>query len=499
MVQDSWKVLSKIKDSKENRALCPCPLCPSYSNCGGEILYCGRGPSKCDVEIQGCICNECSIYLEKGLKGNYYCTKDVVGFNHNLMRKRGSSEDTEPYTKMVNIKDISSKGRSVVGSMGSTKKLPVSLDYLHFIPAQVNRIPLNPEEDVNTGICIGPSSKKPLHLSSPIIISGMSFGAVSMNVKFVIAKTASKLNVGFNSGEGGITEEELEMARSQMVVQYATGRFGVDEKILKNAMAVEIRFGQGAYPGKGSYLPAEKMNQKIAELRGLEKGESSYSPAHHPDILNRRDLEEKVSWLRKLTSGAPVGAKIGCGDIEGDLEVLVDADVDFVSLDGFGGGTGATDLYVRENVGIPLIAALPRAHKYLDELGMKRNISILAGGGLRSSADFAKCLALGADAVTIGTAALIAINCEQYRVCYSGTCPTGVTTQNPELMKQLEVSEGVRKLENYLKISTEEIANLTRITGKENISDLNMDDLNAVTRETAFITGVKCVNGTYVK
>ena len=130
----------------------------------------------------------------------------------------------------------------------------------------------------------------------------------------------------------------------------------------------------------------------------------------------------KDTWLRKLTSGAPVGAKIGCGDIEGDLEVLVDADVDFVSLDGFGGGTGATDLYVRENVGIPLIAALPRAHKYLDELGMKRNISILAGGGLRSSADFAKCLALGADAVTIGTAALIAINCEQYRVCYSGTC-----------------------------------------------------------------------------
>jgi len=174
------------------------------------------------------------------------------------MRKRGSSEDTEPYTKMVNIKDISSKGRSVVGSMGSTKKLPVSLDYLHFIPAQVNRIPLNPEEDVNTGICIGPSSKKPLHLSSPIIISGMSFGAVSMNVKFVIAKTASKLNVGFNSGEGGITEEELEMARSQMVVQYATGRFGVDEKNTENAMAVEIRFGQGAYPGKGSYLPAEK-------------------------------------------------------------------------------------------------------------------------------------------------------------------------------------------------------------------------------------------------
>lgn len=499
MVQDSWKVLSKIKDSKENRALCPCPLCPSYSNCGGEILYCGRGPSKCDVEIHGCICNECDIYIEKGLKGLYYCTKDVVGVNHNFMRKKESSEDPESYGKMVNIKDISSKGRSVMGSMGSAKKLPFSFDYLHFIPAQVNRIPLNREEDVETDICIGPSSKKPLHLSSPIIISGMSFGAVSMNVKLVIAETASKLNMGFNSGEGGVMEEELETARSQMFVQYATGRFGVDEEILKNAAAVEIRFGQGAYPGKGSYLPAEKMSQKLRELRGLERGESSYSPAHHPDILNPGDVEEKVSWLRKLTGGAPVGAKIGCGDVEGDLEVLLDADVDFVGLDGFGGGTGATDLYIRENVGIPLIAALPRAYKYLEELGVKEEVSLLAGGGLRSSADFAKCLALGADAVTIGTAALIAMNCEQYRVCYSGSCPTGVATQNPELLKQLKVSDGVKKLENFLKISTEEIGNLTRITGKESISDLNIDDLTAITRETAFITGVKCVNGTYLK
>ncbi|MBP2045394.1 glutamate synthase-related protein [Methanobacterium aggregans] len=495
MVQDSWKVLSKVEDSRENRARCPCPLCPSYSNCGGEILYCGIGPSKSDVEIQGCVCNKCDIYIEKGLKGNYYCTKDVVGRNSNFMRKKGSYEDPESYNKMVNIKDECSTGRSMVGSMGSAKKLPVSFEDIHFIPAQVNKIPLNLEEAVNTTICIGPSSMKPLQLSSPIIISGMSFGAVSMNVKLVIAETASKLNVGFNSGEGGITKAELEMAPSQMMVQYATGRFGVDEEILKNAVAVEIRFGQGAYPGKGSYLPAEKMNQEIAELRGLEPDESAYSPAHHSDILNPGDVVEKVSWLRKLTNGAPVGAKIGCGDIEGDIEVLVDADVDFVTLDGFGGGTGATDLYVRENVGIPIIAALPRAYKYLDELGVKDGVSILAGGGLRSSADFAKCLALGADAVSIGTAALIALNCEQYRVCYSGSCPTGVATQNTELIKQLNVSDGVKKLENFLKISTKEVANLTRITGKEKISDLNMDDLTAITRETAFVTGVKYING----
>ena len=498
MVQDSRDVLSKIEDSEENRKKCHCPYCPSYPECGGDILYCGKCPSNTDIKAKGCICDTCAVYYENKLKSIYYCNKRAVGNGKLVMRKKSSSEDDSFYQNVVNIKDLSASGESIVTSMGSTKKIPFSFEDLHFVPAQIKKIPLNREDDVKTQICIGPKSKKPFKVSSPILVSGMSFGAVSPNVKIVIAETASKLNIGFNSGEGGIPDEEGELSQKQRIVQYSTGRFGVDENVLKNAAAIEIRFGQGAYPGKGSYLPASKMNSEVASIRGLKTGEAAYSPAHHPDIKSAEDVAEKVSWLRKISGGAPVGAKIGCGDVEGDLEILVDAGVDFISLDGFGGGTGATDLYVRDNVGLPIIAALPRAFRHLQELGVKDRVSLIAGGSLHSSADFAKCLALGADAVYIGTAALIAINCEQYRICYTGLCPTGVTTQNPQLLKQLDVDEGVLKLTNFITLSTKEIANLTRIVGKDDISKLDKDDLVSIDKDLSQLVGVKWLNGKYL-
>jgi glutamate synthase domain-containing protein 2 len=499
MVQDSEETLMKIKNTVENRGKCHCKVCPSYPyKCGGEVLYCSKGPSKCDVDVDICICDTCPVYFEYDLKGIYFCDKDLVGENKLLMRKKRSDEEKSQYQSVVDIKDSSAANQSIVGSMGSLKKLPFSLEDLYFIPAQLKRIPLNREEHVNTEVVIGESAKKPLKISSPIMISGLSFGAVSKNTKLVISKTAKNLNVGFNSGEGGVLDEEIKNSHETMILQYSTGRFGVDEKLLKNASAIEIRFGQGAYPGKGSYLPAEKITDEIAERRGLEKGEDSNSPAHHPDILNPQDLKKKVSMLRKICSGAPVGVKIGCGNVEDDIKILVDSKVDFIALDGFGGGTGATDKYVRENVGIPIYSALPRALKILKELSPKRKISLIGGGGLRSSADFAKCLALGADAVYIGTAALIAINCEQYRICYTGKCPTGITTQNPKLTKQIDLDEGIKKLSNFIELSTNEIANLTRIIGKNDVSKLDSEDIISVDRNLAMAIEVKWINGQYL-
>lgn len=496
MVQDNEEKLMKIKNSPENRDKCHCKVCPSYPyKCGGEVLYCSKGPSKCDIDPEVCICNTCPIYFEYELEGIYFCDKDMVGEKRNYIRKKRECEDEFKYQTMVDIKDVSS-GSSVIGSMGSLKKLPYSLEDLYFVPAQVKKIPLNKEEGVKTEVVIGSASSKPLKLSSPIMISGLSFGAVSKVTKRVIAETASKLKIGFNSGEGGVLEEEI--ANDSIIVQFSTGRFGVGEEVLKNASAIEIRFGQGAYPGKGSYLPAEKITPEIASKRGLEAGEASYSPAHHPDILNPDDLQDKVSWLREISEGVPVGAKIGCGNIEEDVNILARSGVDFIALDGFGGGTGATDKYVRENVGIPVFAAIPRALKTLKDLDLKTKISIIAGGGLRNSADFAKCLALGADAVYIGTAALIAINCEQYRICYTGKCPTGITTQNPQLTSQVDLAEGIKKLSNFIEISTKEIANLTRIVGKDNISKLNPEDLVSVDMDLARLTGVRWINGEFL-
>jgi glutamate synthase domain-containing protein 2 len=315
----------------------------------------------------------------------------------------------------------------------------------------------------------------------------------------ILSKVSANLKLGLNSGEDIVLPEELDIASKYLIMQYSTGRFGTTNELLRKAAAIEIRFGQGAYPGWESVLPAEKMTLDVARLMELKENESAYAPAHHPDIRNKEELKEKINWLRELTQGVPIGAKIGCGNIEKDIQILVESGIDFITLDGFGGGTGATEFFVRENVGIPIIAALPRAVKHLERIKAKENVNLIAGGGLRNSADFTKCLALGADAIHIGTSALIAINCQQYRICHTGYCPTGVTTNNPRLLQKLDINEGVRRLTNFMNISNQEIANLSRIVGKNDIKNLGIEDLVALRKEVSEITGVKWLNGSQIK
>jgi glutamate synthase domain-containing protein 2 len=434
------------------------------------------------------VCPECPVYEEYHLTENYFCDKEFLRQNRVRMRKQKPREDCDRYRRIFDIKEVAATGESIVRAMGSEKKMPFSLDDLHLLPAQVWRIPVNKEEPVNTEIVLGPEAEKPLHAPVPILVSGLSFGAVSRNVRVSISGAAGADRFLFNSGEGGVLDEEL-LASDRLIVQYSTGRFGITDPLLRKGAAVEIRFGQGAYPGKGSLLPAAKMTEEVARIRGLKKGEDAYSPAHHSDMITPGQIHDKVDWLKELTGGVPVGAKIGCGNVEKDLNVLVDAEVDFITLDGFGGGTGATNYYVRENVGIPLMAALPRAVRYLERQGVRNKITLIADGNLRTSADYMKCIALGADAVYTGTAALIAINCEQYRLCHTGLCPTGVTTQDPVLVRQCVVEEGIRKLRNYIRVMNEEIAELTRIAGKTDIHALGPEDLVALTREASSVSG----------
>jgi len=411
------------------------------------------------------------------------------------MRKKALDEAEGSYRKMVEISNIADKGTSTLCSMGAHKEMPFSLDDLHFIPAQVSKMPLNESEPVKMEVVIGPETKKPLKVSSPIMFGGMSYGAVSKHVRLILARVASNLNIGSNSGEDIVLQEEIEIASNQLIMQYSTGRHGTTEEILKKCSAVEIRFGQGAYPGWTSLLPAAKMAPEVAKLMGLKEGEDAYSPARHPDIGNENEIREKIDWLRELTGGAPVGVKIGCGNIERDVQILAESGTDFISLDGFGGGTGATEMFIRENVGIPIVAALPRAERHLRKIGKRAKVTLIAGGGLRTSADFAKCLALGADAVYIGTSALIAMGCQQYRVCHTGLCPTGVTTNNPVLAKRLDVNEGVRRLTNFANVSNKEIAGLMRIVGKDDVKNLGMEDIVALKKELSEATGVQWMNG----
>lgn len=404
-------------------------------------------------------------------------------------------EEQLPPSAMAGINVMADRGASIMCSMGSPKKMPFSLDDLHFVPAQISRVPLNENQEVNLEVIVGPGARKPLKVSSPIMFGGMSYGTVSKNVRLVLARVASNLKIGVNSGEDIVLPDELDIAPKQLIAQYATGRHGTTQEMLKRCAAVEIRFGQGAYPGWSSILPAKKVSPEIAKLMGMKEGEDAYSPARHLDIGNEKELREKIDWLRELTGGNPVGAKIGCGNVENDVEILAESGADFISLDGFGGGTGATELFVRENVGIPIVVALPRAHRHLKEIGEWERVSLIAGGGLRTSADFAKCLALGADAVHIGTSALIAINCKQYRICHTGRCPAGVTTNDPALLERLDVDEGVRRLTNFINVSNQEVANFARIVGKDDVNKLSPDDLVALNRDLAEVTGVRWLNG----
>ncbi|MEM4525020.1 MAG: glutamate synthase-related protein [Methanothermobacter sp.] len=470
---------------------CLCPHCPSYP-LHGESLYCLEGNSQFEVHERGCLCASCPVYYEKNLEGLYFCNKDLIGDERIFMRRKKKGEDPSDYEKIIQIK-IMSKGKNVIGSMGSPKKPPYTFDDINFIPAQIHRMPLNGDEKVNTKVTVGPRAKKPLKVNSPIIISGMSYGAISEKAKKAIALAAKRTGIAYNTGEGGVLQYELKVASSQLILQYSTGRFGLNKDIIKNAAAIEIRFGQGAYPGKGSYLPPEKISSDVARIRGIKRGEGAYSPARHPDIKNVKELEEKIEWLREVNPSAPIGAKIGCGDIEEDIRLLLDCGVDFISIDGFGGGTSTVFTHIRDNVGFPLISALPRAAQIIKE--ERGKVSLIAGGGIRTSADMAKCLALGADAIYIGTAALIALNCEQHRLCHTGMCPTGITTHDPHLMKQFDLEKAVTRLENFIRVATGEIADFARITGKDDIKLLDGSDLFSFKKGLAELAGIKWLDG----
>jgi glutamate synthase domain-containing protein 2 len=393
------------------------------------------------------------------------------------------------YKGMLDIKKTARLNKSLREGMGSLKRIPASLDMLNFLPAQLYHFPLNAEESVSTSTIVGKSSKRPIHLETPIMISGMSFGAINREQKIALAKASALAGTATNTGEGGMLDEEREFAK-YVTLQYSTGHFGVWDERLKEADMVEFRISQSAYPGTGSLVPANKVTELIAKTRGIPVKSDARSPARHPDVQSAEDLKHKIGTLRDVAEGRPIGIKFAGGHVEKDLDIIVYAEPDYVVVDGFGGGSGAPPSHIRDNFGLPIINFLPRAHRYLDEIGYRAHVDLIAAGGLRTSGDFAKCLALGADAVYIATAALWAMSCEYYRICETNQCPTGTTTQDPELIKRFNVERGAQQLANFIRISTAELAGISRALGKEDVHGLDTHDLVALTRETSELSGV---------
>ena len=405
------------------------------------------------------------------------------------MREMMYYEHPLEYKKILDVKKTATLNKSLREGMGSMKTVRASLDMLNFLPAQLYLFPLNAEEPVNTSTTIGKRSKKPIQLETPILISGMSFGALNKEQKIALAKASTLAGTAANTGEGGMLDEERESAK-YLTLQYSSGHFGGWDERLRQADMIEFRISQSAYPATGSLVPASKVTELIATTRGISVGTDARSPARHPDVRSAEDLKQKIDTLRDTTEGKPVGIKFAGGHVQKDLDAIIYAEPDYIVIDGFGGGSGAPPNHIRDNFGLPLINFLPRAHQYLREVGYRQHAELIAAGGLRTSGDFAKCLALGADAVYIATAALWAMSCEYYRICETNQCPTGTTTQDPDLVKRFSIDRGARKLANFIRVSTLELADISRAVGKDDVHRLDVHDLVALTPDTSELSGV---------
>ncbi len=393
-------------------------------------------------------------------------------------------------TTMADIHQMAETGQPVLEPM-RTRMPTFSWDDLLIKGAQLAKLPLNQDEPVATETVIGPGAKRPLVIQTPVTITHMSFGALSAEAKTALAKGSAAVKTAMCSGEGGILSSSIDNAH-KYIFEYVPNRYSVSEANLKRVDAIEIKFGQSAKPGMGGHLPGEKVTPEIAHIRGFKAGESITSPARFNDIGDRDQLKQKIDWLREVSGGRPIGVKFAAGNVEADLEAALYAGPDFITLDGRAGATGAAPKYVKAATSVPTIFALYRARKFLDENDAK-SVSLIITGGIRVSSDIAKALALGADAVAIGTAALMAIGCQQYRICNTGKCPMGIATQDPALRANLNVDKSARRLENFLTVITTELVDFARLTGHSSLHSLSAADLCTVNSEISQYTSVEHV------
>lgn len=387
---------------------------------------------------------------------------------------------------MDEIHQMAVTGKSIISAMGTSRPMP-NWDDILILGAQLNPPPLDEHAHVYTTTVIGKNAKRPMVIENPVYISHMSFGAMSKETKVALAKGSALAKTAMCSGEGGILPEEMQSAY-KYIFEYVPNLYSVTDENLKNADAIEIKIGQGTKPGMGGHLPGEKVTPEIAEIRNKPLGQDVISPSKFPNINTREDLKNLVSELRERSDGRPIGIKIAAGKIEKDLEYCVFAEPDFITIDGRGGATGASPAIVRDSTSVPTVFALYRARKYLDSV--KSDISLVITGGLRVSSDFAKAIAMGADAVAVASAGLIAAACQQYRICGSGMCPMGMATQDEELRSRFKEEPAVLRVANFLNCSLEELRTFARITGHENLHDMSMSDLCTTSREISEFTNI---------
>ena len=388
---------------------------------------------------------------------------------------------------MEEIHEMAVSGESLHAAMGTLLPLPRWEDIL-LLGAQLDPAPLDDDAPVSTRTVIGKKARKPMVLETPVYISHMSFGALSKEAKTALSRGSAMARTAMCSGEGGILPEE-KSAAYRYIFEYIPNKYSVSDENLQSSDAIEIKIGQGTKPGMGGHLPGSKVTPEIAAIRGKAPGEDIQSPSRFPEINSKDDLKAMVDMLRERSGGRPVGIKIAAGNIERDLEFSVYAEPDFITVDGRGGATGSSPLFLREASSVPTIYALARARRYLDSVNS--DIDLVITGGLRISADIAKAIAMGADAVAVASAPLIAAGCQQYRICGSGYCPMGIATQNPQLRKRLDVDAAAARVGNYLMLTTQELKTFARISGVSDIHGLGLANLVTTDESIAKYAGIR--------
>ena len=433
----------------------------------------------------------------------------------NMLEKKVIKSQTFTDTTNAEIRRAAKTGIYDIRGGGAKRRVP-HFDDLLFLGASISRYPLEGyREKCATNVTLGTRfAKKPLQLDIPITIAGMSFGALSGPAKEALGRGATAAGTSTTTGDGGMTKEERQHSKT-LIYQYLPSRYGMNPDDLRKSDAIEVVIGQGAKPGGGGMLLGQKISDRVADMRNLPQGIDQRSACRHPDWTGPDDLEIKILELREITKWEkPIFVKVGGARPFFDTTLAVKAGADVVVLDGMQGGTAATQDVFIEHVGLPTLACISPAVEALRELGMHRKVQLIVSGGIRNGADVAKALALGADAVSIGTAALIAIGDNDpkwedeynalgttagaYDAWHEGNDPAGITTQDANLIKRLNPIAAGKLLSNYLKVMTLEAQTIARACGKSHLHNLEPEDLCALTIEAAAMAGVPLAGTNWV-
>jgi len=421
-----------------------------------------------------------------------------VGDPAPLAAKKGSVPSATPTPEeptVARIHELARDGLSKLGhhgemgSMGVPRKDLPHWDDIQILPAQLAKKPLLDDQVVSSSVIIGPRAQRPLSLDIPLFVSDMSYGALSEEAKTALSRGAELAGTGICSGEGGMLGEE-QAENTRYFYELASARFGWNLDLIGRVQAFHFKGGQGAKTGTGGHLPGDKVQGKIAEVRGLEPGQSAISPATFPDLHTPADFKKLADQVRERSGGIPIGFKLSANRIEDDIDFALEASADYIILDGRGGGTGAAPLIFRDHISVPTIPALARARKHLDARTGKE-VTLVITGGLRVAEDFVKAMALGADAIALSNSAMQAVGCIAARMCNSNNCPMGIATQKPELRSRLNVQIGAEQLARYFGASVELMQVLARACGHDDLSKLCIDDITTWKREMAELSGVR--------